>query len=86
MKKIIAMALVLVLMVALFAAVAGCSNMQVIDTTYKFDRAIIALPDGTIVEGAVQSWRDYEDSDQIQVKIDGVTYLVFASNVVLISY
>lgn len=81
MRKVIAMALVLVLMVALLA---GC-NRQMIDTTYKYDRAIIALPDGTIVEGTVQSWRDYDDSDQIQVKIDGVTYLVFASNVVLIS-
>ena len=56
-----------------------------IDTTYKFDRAIIELRNGTIVEGKVQSWTDFEDSDQIQVKIDGVTYLVHSSNIDLIT-
>ena len=37
---------------------------------------------GTIVEGKLNSWDDYE-GDQLQVKIDGVTYLVHSSNVVL---
>ena len=59
-------------------------NKQIIDTIYKYDRAIIYLPDGTVVDGKVQSWTDFEDGDQIQVKIDGVTYLVHSSNVVLI--
>lgn len=36
----------------------------------------------TIVEGKLNSWDDYE-GDQLQVKIDGVTYLVHSSNVVL---
>lgn len=62
----------------------GC-NRQVIDMTYKYDRAIISLPDGTIVDGKVDSWTDFEDGDQIQVKIDGVTYLVHSTNIVLIS-
>ena len=62
----------------------GC-NRQVIDMTYKYDRAIISLPDGTIVDGKVDSWTDFEDGDQIQVKIDGVTYLVHSANIVLIS-
>lgn len=48
------------------------------------NRAIISLPDGTVVSGSVESWRKYEDGDQMQVKIDGVTYLVHASNVVLL--
>jgi hypothetical protein len=62
----------------------GC-NKQIIDLTLKFDRAIIELPGGKVVEGKVQTWRDYEDGDQIQVKINGVTYLVHSSDVVLIS-
>ena len=61
----------------------GC-NKQIIDTTYKYDRAIIYLPDGIVVDGKVQSWTDFEDGDQIQVKVDGKTYLVHSSNVVLI--
>ena len=60
-------------------------NKQVVDFTYKYDRAVIRLPDDTIVEGKVESWTDYADGDQIQVKIDGVTYLVHSSCVALIN-
>jgi len=65
----------------------GCNgyNKQIFDTTYRFDRAIISLPDGTIVDGEVQSWTDFEDGDQLQIKIDGVTYLVHSSDVALIA-
>lgn len=63
----------------------ACGNKQLFDATYTFDRAIISLPNGTVVDGKVQSWTDYEDGDQIQVKIDGVTYLVHASDIVLIN-
>lgn len=81
MKKIITIMLLAVMAIALFC---GC-NKQILDVTYSFDRAIISLPNGEVVEGQVQSWTDYEDGDQIQVKIDGVTYLVHSSNIVLIS-
>lgn len=66
---------------------AGCErgNKQLFDTTYSFDRAIISLPNGEYIEGKVDSWMDFEDGDQIQVVIDGVTYLVHSSNIVLIT-
>ena len=79
MKKFIALFLVVILI----CCMAGC-NKQLIDTTYSFERAIITLPNGEIIEGEVSSWKDYE-GDQIQVKINGKTYLVHSSNVVLIS-
>lgn len=63
----------------------GC-NRQLKDFTYKFDYAIIELQNGDVVEGKVESWLDFEDSDQIQVKVNGVTYLVHSSNVTLIKY
>ncbi len=59
-------------------------NRQLIDIKYRFDRAVIRLPSGEIVEGRVSSWLDYDDSDVVQVKIDGVTYLTHYSNVCLI--
>lgn len=62
----------------------GC-NKQVFDTTYSYERAILSLPNGEVVEGKVQSWTDFEDGDQIQVKIDGKQYLVHSENIVLIS-
>ena len=63
---------------------AGC-NKQIIDTTYKYNTAILSLPNGNIIEGSIDSWRDYEDGDQIQVRINGVTYLVHSEDVVLIA-
>ena len=73
-------------MIALLAALtlAGCSKKDEFDSVRRFDRAILRLPDGTIVEGKVQSWTDFEDGDQLQVKINGKTYLIHSSNCVLI--
>lgn len=67
------------------ATITGC-NKQVVDLTYKYDRAVIMMPDGEIVDVGVKSWTDFEDGDQIQVKGDnGVTYLVHSANVVLVA-
>jgi len=83
MKKIIALLLSIILLLAT-ALLAGC-NKQMVDLTYSYEYAIIGLPNGEDVEGKVTSWTDFEDGDQIQVKIAGKTYLVHSSNVVLIS-
>ena len=64
--------------------VSGCGNRQIMDLTYTFNRAIIELPNGEIIEGKVDSWRDFDDGDQLQIVIDGVTYLVHSSDAVLI--
>lgn len=77
--------LLAVLALAAILTLSSCGNRTVVDTVYTFDRAIIALPDGTYVEGKVDSWRDFDNSDQLQVTIDDVTYLTHATNVVLIS-
>lgn len=71
--------------IVMLLALSACGNRQLIDTTYTFNKAIISLPNGTVVEGKVTSWKDYEDGDQIQVVIDGTTYLLHASNVALVS-
>lgn len=80
MKKILAIVLVLILMLTFTAC-----NKQMVDLTYSYERAILSLPNGEIIEGRVSSWTDFEDGDQIQVRIDGKTYLVHSSNIVLIS-
>lgn len=59
-------------------------NMKVFDTTWSFDQAQIDMPDGTVVEGHVDSWKDYDDSDSILVTIDGKTYYTHLSRAVLI--
>ena len=61
-------------------------NKQLLDVTYTFDEAIIELQDGTVVQGKIQSWTDYTDGDQVQVKMeDGRTYLVHSSKITLIA-
>lgn len=60
-------------------------NQSWFDTTYSFERVQIAMPDGSCVEGDVESWQDYENSDVVQVKVDGKVYLTHYMNVVLIS-
>ncbi len=83
MKKIIAVLLAVIALLSMML-ITGC-NKQMVDLTYSYERAIILLPNGEVVEGRVSSWTDFEDGDQIQVKIEGKTYLVHSSNVVLIS-
>lgn len=62
---------------------ASC-NKQMIDTTYTFDKAILYVG-GEWITINVDSWTDYEDGDQIQVKdTDGNTYLVHSTNITLI--
>ena len=84
MKKIIAILLVAVIALSMALITTGC-NKQLVDLTYSYEYAIIGLPNGESIEGKVSSWTDFEDGDQIQVRIDGKTYLVHSSNIVLIS-
>ena len=79
MKKIF----IIISMLIMILTMTGC-NKQVVDFTYKYDWAVLGLPNGNVIEGEVDSWRDYGDGDQIQVTIDGVTYLTHATDVVLI--
>lgn len=84
MKKIISVLLSVVMVLSIVCGLAGCGNKRIFDTTYTFDTAIIYLPDGTVVKGEIDSWTDYEDGDQIQVVMNGVTYLVHSTNIVLV--
>lgn len=60
----------------------GC-NLQVIDTTWKYDKAYINVGDETI-RCDVDSWKDFSESDMIQVKCtDGKTYLGHSSAIIL---
>ena len=67
------------------AAGATAYNKSFWDTTYSFEYAQIKMPDGTVVDGKVSNWTDFEDGDQIQVKIGDKTYLTHSCNVVLVS-
>ena len=83
MRRIFIFAVIVIVVIAFGLFILTSCNKQLIDTKYHFNYAIIGLPDGNIVEGKVDSWTDFEDGDQIQVKIKGITYLVHSSDVIL---
>ena len=88
MKKKLILAAVIVLVLAIVGGViyweTHHGNRSLLDIKYRFNTAIIRLPNGEIVEGKVSSWLDYGDSDVVQVTIAGKTYLTHYSNVCLI--
>lgn len=62
----------------------GCGNRDYIDTNRTYDRAIIEMPGGEVMEVNVRQWRDY-DGEQFQIiATDGTVYLVNSVNCVLI--
>ena len=64
----------------------SCGNQTLIDTTYHFDKVILTLPNGESFEGKLESWTDFgEDGEQIQITLNGVTYLTSIDNVILIA-
>ena len=79
MKKLIAGA-------ALLAAclVSGCGNLDLLDTNYTYDVAVVRWPDGTVREIPIRQWSDYE-GEQIQIIAkDGAIYLISMNNAVLV--
>lgn len=69
-----------ILMIGAFAFQTFNGNRTIIDTKFYYDYAIVQLADGSIIEGKVDSWRDYE-GEQIQVTINGETWLVHSANI-----
>ena len=86
-KFIIAIAIIVVLIIVglIIYWETHHGNRSLIDTKYRFDYAILRLPNDEVVEGKVSSWIDYSDSDVVQVTIKGKTYLTSYVNVCLIN-
>lgn len=78
--------LVVVLATTMILGLTACGNKDMFDTNYTFDRAIIALPNGEVVEVEIDKWTDYEDGDQLQIIAkDGTVYLTSTLNCTLIN-
>lgn len=86
MKRIIAIILVVMLAVIL----SGCQikhGNRIIEgkDVQTFTYAYVRLGDKEIAEGYVTQWRDYDESDVVQVLINGKFYLTHYSCVVLVA-
>lgn len=88
MKKKIIVVLCLVVVVLLLC---GCSQIKTGNRIVSgkdvqtFTYAYIRLGDRDIAEGYVTQWRDYDESDAVQVMVDGKYYLTHYSCVVLVA-
>ena len=85
-KVLIGIAVIVVLLVAVGVIYwqTHIGNRQLMDVNFHFDRAVLKLPNGEVIEGKLNSWLDFDGSDVIQVKINGRTYLTSYVNVCLI--
>ena len=78
--------LIILIAIGIFVMFNGGCNRQIVDIQYRFEKAMIKMPDGTTKTVSVKSWRDFQDGDQIQVTDkDGNTYLGHACNIMLFS-
>lgn len=78
--------------VAVLIIVAGFStfnkyilgNKQFIDMKQTFNTAYVAFPDGTSQKIQIQSWRDYDNSDSIQIiDMSGKPFYTHLNRVIL---
>lgn len=83
-KKIKIFCIIGVLLLCFFSIIGLTScNMQLVDLNYNFDKVHVFE---TNMCYKIESWKDYENSDQIQVEIKDYGTCVFHSNqIVLIS-
>ena len=80
-KKILGVLLVAMMMLSMV----GCGNMDMLDTNYTYNMAIIDLANGESIEVEVKQWRDYENGEQLQIITpDGTVYLTSSYNCTLI--
>lgn len=83
MKKMLVLILVLALC-AITLSACKVGNRQIgFDTTQTFKYAVIQLGNGELIEGKIDTWRDFKDSEEVQITINGITYLTSYENVIM---
>ena len=85
--KIAAITVVLIVCLMLFAGCEVQTGNRIVQgrDVQTFNYAIVKLGGEEIVRGAVTQWRDYDNSDEVQVLIGGRFYLTHYSNVILVA-
>lgn len=76
----------LILICAFALNLSSCGNRATFDTEYTFDAAIITFGDRTY-KVKIKSWRDYEDGEQLQLKLEDDSILLVSSyNTILVHW
>ena len=92
MRKPWKIALLVVLLLVCIAVFAGCESYYKTGNritggkdVQTFTYCYIVLDGQEIARGSITQWRDYDNSDVVQVLVNGKFYLTHYSNVVLIA-
>ena len=86
MKKVVLILMLIATMIAMCGCYSIGNNSRGLDIKYTFHEAYISLPNGEVIHGEISSWRDFDDGDEVQITIDGNTYLTHYSNVIMIRH
>lgn len=83
-RRILIYILAAVIIFVILVTSVGC-NYQIVDFNYKFTKVHMSFDGEHYQCYNIESWRDYEDGEQIQVDIDGYgTVLASSVNAILI--
>ena len=64
---------------------AGCGNLDRLNTNCTYQYALTKWPDGTVKRIEIKNWIDYANDDGIQIiSTDGNIYLLSMNNTVLV--
>ena len=87
MKKGLLLLLVLILCVFLFSGCETKTGNRITNgkDVQTFTYCYIVLGGQEVIRGAITQWRDYSNSDVVQVLVNGKYYLTHYSNVVMIA-
>lgn len=90
MKHLVKIIIAIILLVSCLFIFAGCERKmgnRIVGgkDVQTFTYAYVDLGGHNIQEGAVTQWRDYDDSDTVQVLVNGKFYLTHYTNVVLVA-
>ena len=82
--------LLIILIIACVLVFAGCEHKTGYRNTsgrdvQTFTYSYIVLGGKEVVRGSITQWRDYTDSDVVQVLVNGKFYLTHYSNIVMIA-
>lgn len=73
------------ILITMAVTLCSCGNRDHWDTVWKYDTVMVRLSDGSVIMGECQNWRDYENSDMMQVKVNDKVYLIHSTNCTLIA-
>lgn len=83
-KVVILTVFILIIVVILGVFRTNIFNKQLVDFTFSYDKCITTVGN-KVYEIEIDSWKDYTDGEQLQIKgKDGKIYLVSANNSILI--